>query len=129
MAFRLGEGTERVPVRRLDALAAELGLRGPSVLKIDVEGEEASVLRGAGAFLGADQAVLLSTHSRELYEECRSILERRAFRIFDSWEIAERRADGARPWSSDHDVLAIGPDRPCDERFVRTLRLIGGPIT
>src|SRR5690606_37982007 len=49
VAFKLGEGSERVTVRRLDALAAELGLVGPSVVKLDVEGEEARVLRGAGA--------------------------------------------------------------------------------
>jgi FkbM family methyltransferase len=127
VAFKLGTGSERVPVRTLASLAQELGLTGSSVLKIDVEGEEAAVLRGAGSFLGGDQAVLVSTHGRELYEECRELLEARDFRIFDSWEIAERRADRARPWSSDHDVLAIGPERPFDDARIRSLRLISGP--
>jgi len=97
------------------------------VLKIDVEGEEAAVLRGAGSFLGGDQAVLVSTHGRALYEECRTILEARHFRIFDSWEIAERRPDPRRAWSSDHDVLAIGPGRSIDGARIRSLRLIRGP--
>jgi FkbM family methyltransferase len=127
VAFKLGTGSERVSVRTLASLAEELRLTGPSVLKIDVEGEEAAVLRGAGSFLGGDQAVLVSTHGRELYEECRALLEARSFRVFDSWEIAERRPDPRRAWSSDHDVLAIGPERPFDEATIRSLPLIAGP--
>jgi FkbM family methyltransferase len=127
VAFKLGEGSERVPVRTLATLARELGLHGPAVLKVDVEGEEAAVLRGAGPVLGGDGAALISTHGRPLYEECRQLLEARGFRIFDSWEIAQRRPDRTRPWSSDHDVLAIGPDRSVDEEAIRSLRLIRGP--
>jgi FkbM family methyltransferase len=127
VAFKLGTGSERVQVRTLESLAHDLRLTGPSVLKIDVEGEEAAVLRGAGPLLGGDQAVLVSTHGRDLYEECRALLEARAFRIFDSWEIAERRPNPRRAWSSDHDVLAIGPDRAIEEPVIRSLRLIAGP--
>jgi hypothetical protein len=112
-------------VRTFAGLAHELGLeRRPGVLKIDVEGEEAAVLRGAGDLLGGDQSALISTHGRECYEACRSILETRGFTLFDSREIAERRADRTRPWSSDHDVLAIGPDRKVEEAHIRSLRLI-----
>jgi FkbM family methyltransferase len=130
VAFRLGTGSERVRVRTLVALASELGLADRSaVLKIDVEGEEVAVLRGAGELLGGDRALLVSTHGRELYLECRAILEQRGFRLFDSWEVAERRADASRPWSSDHDLLAIGSDRPFDEAHIASLRLISGPKT
>jgi FkbM family methyltransferase len=128
VAFKLGTGSERIPVRTFAALAKELGLeRHPAVLKIDVEGEEAAVLRGAGELLGGDQALLVSTHGRALYEECRAILERRGFEIFDSWEIRERRDHPDRPWSSDHDLLAIGPMRTFDEAQIKSLRLIAGP--
>jgi FkbM family methyltransferase len=127
VAFRIGHGSERVAVRTFAALARELELVGrPSVLKIDVEGEEAAVLRGAGVLLGGDQAVLISTHGRELYEECRAMLDERGFTIFDSREIEERRSDTTCPWSSDHDVLAIGPERAIDEARVRSLRLLTG---
>jgi FkbM family methyltransferase len=130
VAFRLGHGSERVSVRTFASLARELELAGrPAVMKIDVEGEEAAVLRGAHELLGGDQALLISTHGREVYEECRAILERRGFRIFDSWEIAERRGDPARAWSSDHDLLAIGGDRPFDEARIRELRLISGLVS
>jgi FkbM family methyltransferase len=128
VAFKLGHGSERVPVRTFAALARELALeRRPSVIKMDVEGSEAAVLRGAGDLLAGDQALLISTHGRALYDECRAILEKRGFEIFDSWEIAERLANPTRAWSSDHDLLAIGPGRPFDERLIRELALVRGP--
>ena len=125
VAFRLGEGPESVRVETLCALVEEQGLPRPTVLKLDVEGEEAAVLRGTGRLLGGDLALLVSTHGRELYEECRALLLERDFRVFDSWEAATRRASGA-PWASDHDLLAIGPARVVDEVAIRTSRLIAG---
>ncbi|MEQ1856007.1 MAG: FkbM family methyltransferase [Longimicrobiales bacterium] len=125
VAFRLGSGPEEIPVRTIDLLAVELDLGRPTVLKIDVEGEEAAVLRGARRLLGTDQAILISTHSRALYEECRALLEPLGFRIYDSWEITEHRRDGT-PWSSDHDVLAIGRDRRVAPERIKELRLIAG---
>lgn len=124
VAFRLGRGPERVPVRTIELLAVELDLR-PTVLKIDVEGEEAAVLRGAKRLFGTDQALLISTHSRALYEECRAQLEPNGFRIFDSWEIARHRRDGT-PWTSDHDFLAIGFDRQVEPERINALELVAG---
>ncbi len=123
IAFRLGEGPETVPVRTLEGLVDEGALRAPDVLKLDVEGSEAAVLRGMGRLLGGDQALLISTHGRALYDECRALLEDHAFRIYPSWEIAQRIRTG-RPWSSDHDMLAIGPEREVDERAILRLHLI-----
>jgi len=125
IAFRLGEGPETVRVTTLEALVTDRGLRPPGVLKIDVEGAEAAVLRGMGPLLGGDQALLISTHGRQPYAECRALLEERAFTIFDSWEIA-RRLETGEPWASDHDLLALGPGRPVDEAALRRLSLIAG---
>ena len=51
-------GREQVNVQRLDSLAGELGLAEATVyLKVDVQGGELDVLRGAGAAL--DRAVLI----------------------------------------------------------------------
>lgn len=47
----LGPLTARVPVRRLDTLIGEAGLPLPDVLKIDVEGAEELLLRGAASLL------------------------------------------------------------------------------
>ena len=107
-------------------MAVELDLGRPTILKIDVEGEEAAVLRGARRLLGSDQALLVSTHSAELYQECRAILQPFGFRIYDSWEIARHLRDGT-PWTSDHDMLAIGRDRHVEDARVRALELIMGP--
>jgi FkbM family methyltransferase len=128
VAFRVGVGPQAVPVRTIELLAVELDLGRPTVLKIDVEGEEAAVLRGTKRLFGTDQALLISTHSRELYEECRAILEPSGFGIYDSWEITEHRRDGT-PWSSDHDVLAVGFDRRVDAARIRSLALIAGPTS
>jgi FkbM family methyltransferase len=126
VAFRIGEGPESVPVRTIELMAVELDLGRPTVLKIDVEGEEAAVLRGAKRLLGTDQALLISTHSRELYEECRAILEPVGFRIYDSWEISRHKRAGT-PWTGDHDMLAVGRDRQVDEARVHALALIADP--
>jgi FkbM family methyltransferase len=126
VAFRLGEGPQEVPVRTVELLAVELDLGRPTVMKIDVEGEEAAVLRGAKRLLGTDQAILVSTHSRALYDECRAFLEPLGFRIYDSWEIAQHKRNGT-PWTSDHDFLAIGFDRGVDQERIKSLRLIAGP--
>ena len=47
----LGPLATRVPVRRLDTLIAESGLPLPAVIKIDVEGAEGLLLRGAADLL------------------------------------------------------------------------------
>ncbi len=41
-------GTVRVPVRRLDGIVREKGLRPPSLVKVDAEGFDLEVLRGLG---------------------------------------------------------------------------------
>jgi FkbM family methyltransferase len=126
VAFRLGEGPEAVSVHTVDGLVNDLRVLAPTVLKVDVEGEEAAVLRGAGDLLAGDQALLVSTHSRVLYEECRAILLDRSFRVFDSREITAHHAAGTE-WSSDHDLLAIGPAREVNGGAISRLRLVGGP--
>jgi FkbM family methyltransferase len=125
IAFRLGEGPETVKVATLERLVSEGGLPRPNVLKIDVEGAEAAVLRGMGALLGGDQALLISTHGRGLYEQCRRLLGERGFRVHDSWQIAHRIETGT-PWSSDHDLLAIGPRRKVDDARLDELALLSG---
>jgi len=126
LAFRLGHGPDTVPVRTLSELVTERSAPAPRVLKLDVEGAEAAVLRGMGPLLGGDQALLIATHGREPFLECRQLLEARGFRIFDSAAIALRLRSGA-PWSSDHDLLAIGATRQADVDAIRRLRLIAGP--
>lgn len=51
--------TTRVPVRRLDTVIAEAGLRPPAVIKVDVEGAEGLFLRGAANLLREHRPHLL----------------------------------------------------------------------
>jgi FkbM family methyltransferase len=59
-----GSGPMRVAVRRLDDLAVERGLGEVSLLKIDVEGYEWSVLKGAETLLGRCGAVHYESFDR-----------------------------------------------------------------
>jgi FkbM family methyltransferase len=59
----------------LDALVASGELPPPDVLKIDVEGAEGSVLRGARTVLADNRpGIFLSTHGPELHRECTELL-------------------------------------------------------
>jgi len=52
----------------LDGLAAQFGLSGPYLLKLDVQGAELAVLRGAPAVLAAAEYVLLEVSLFEFFE-------------------------------------------------------------
>jgi FkbM family methyltransferase len=69
-------GTISVTVRALDSLVQPTGpWPAPQVMKIDVEGSEMDVLRGAMGVLQRHRPrVLLETHSPELAKQCRSLL-------------------------------------------------------
>ena len=77
-----------------DAFCAFAGIR-PDVLKIDVEGEEAAVLRGAAGILAALRpAILLSTHGDPAKEACLRLLRDAGYgrpQPLDAAEEAEAR--------------------------------------
>ncbi len=61
--------------RRLDTLVEGQVIPPPDVVKIDVEGAELSVLRGARAIMRANRpVVVLSTHGFDSHESCCSLL-------------------------------------------------------
>jgi FkbM family methyltransferase len=66
-----------VRMTTLDTLVFRDGLPAPHLIKIDVEGAEAAVLKGAWGVLGRYRpTILLSTHSEELRHECHAVLRR-----------------------------------------------------
>jgi FkbM family methyltransferase len=72
------DGEYEVDVTTLDDVAGV----APKVIKIDVEGAEAAVLRGARRVLReARPIVLLSTHSTALREECTALLREARYAI------------------------------------------------
>jgi FkbM family methyltransferase len=118
ITYRLGQGSVEVDVRTIAGLQRD-GVKPPSLLKIDVEGAESKVLRGAGDTLPKDSVLLIAIHSREQYDQCRSILEAQGFRTFRS-EAMRRMMDALGDgWSPDPDLLAIGPAREIDADVMR----------
>jgi FkbM family methyltransferase len=71
----LGPLTAEVACRRLDSLVAE-GLPEPDVIKIDVEGAEALLLRGAGGLLrGRGPHLLIELHGAEAARDVLPLLD------------------------------------------------------
>jgi FkbM family methyltransferase len=68
------DGALEVPVVALDEYCQRHAIH-PTLIKVDVEGGEAEVLRGAAEVLRRDRpTVLLSTHGPEAHAECLSLL-------------------------------------------------------
>jgi FkbM family methyltransferase len=79
-------GTREVQAVALDAWRDAGNAPPPGVVKIDVEGAESRVLRGATRTLGGDRPVLyLSLHGETQRLECREVLHGLGYRV-RSWE-------------------------------------------
>ncbi|MDX1647181.1 MAG: FkbM family methyltransferase [Longimicrobiales bacterium] len=126
LAYTLGKGEDRVPVRRIPEVVEELDVPRPDVIKIDAEGQEAAILDGAGDALRPHVAVLVSVHGRAMHAACHDIFAEHDFRTFESWEMACCSSDPERPWTSDYEMLAVGPERVIDEERIRSLPLFAG---
>lgn len=60
----------------------QAGAPAPDLIKIDVEGAEMAVLRGAEAVIAADRPILfIETHSKTADEECQDFLRAHGYRI------------------------------------------------
>lgn len=124
IASHLGGSGWKVPVRHVDGLISSGTLPPPDFLKIDVEGAEADLLRGAAQLLSSDRplAIVLSTHTAELHDSCCATLRAAGFSIVETDAVALARAEG---WASlgDVDLLAwrpaTGVSREAQEAFAR----------
>ena len=110
ITFRLGQGEWTVDVRTIPTLI-QTGLATPHVIKIDVEGGEGGVLRGARDALLDDMLLLVAIHSRAQYNECVALLEQRGFRLYHSAAMRQMMSRMPDGWSADPDLLAVGPGR------------------
>ncbi|MBD0320995.1 MAG: FkbM family methyltransferase [Gemmatimonadetes bacterium] len=123
ITFRIGVGDETVATRTVRTLIERDALPAPTVLKIDAEGAEVDILRGAGDHLRAIGLVFISVHGRELYHECDSILTAAGFRVFPSSAAAARLRDSQAPWGGDKELLAVSSGRGLAASAVQALPL------
>jgi FkbM family methyltransferase len=73
-------GTFKVPTLAIDSFVFDQEMPAPEVIKIDVEGAELEVLKGAYQTLCRHRPlVLVATHGSALHRECCRILEKRGF--------------------------------------------------
>jgi len=90
-----------IPAITLDEACAEQGLRGPYLLKIDVQGAELDVLAGAAQVLRETEVVVLETSLFEVFQGGPQIADVIAwmraggFVVYDILETRYRLLDGA----------------------------------
>lgn len=90
-----GEKTT-VPTLTLDRLRDELALEPPFLLKLDVQGAEAAVLRGSTALLDDTHVVIVESDIAD-FQSINGLLIERGFALFDLTGIS-RTPDGALGW-------------------------------
>ena len=88
-----------LPMRRLDDLAAELGLAAPLLIKLDTQGFELEILKGAGTTLGLAEVVMLEVsllpynEGAPLFHDVVAFMAAAGFLAYDVCGAERRRAD------------------------------------
>ena len=76
------EAEIEVAIRRLESLVGNRDIPPPQVIKVDVEGAEMDVLRGAAEIIRDNRPrIFLEAHTAALEQECTRELARHAYRI------------------------------------------------
>ena len=92
------EGGIHVPGRRLDAIAADLGIAHVDLLKMNIEGAELDALSGAGALLDRTRHVCISCHDflgMPTKAQAIALLTQHGFDVVT-------RDDAPEPWTRDY---------------------------
>jgi FkbM family methyltransferase len=93
---QMSAATVKVPATTLDTLQRELSLKPPYLLKLDVQGAETSVLRGAAAVLKDTRVVICEADISD-FEQIHSALVERGFVLYDATQL-QRIPDGTLGW-------------------------------
>lgn len=98
--------TTYIPMTTLDAMAVDTAFGRPDFIKIDVQGYELEVLRGAKRTLESVEAVLMEVNllplhdGAPLFHESTEFMARHGFHVYDICSLIRRPYDGA-VWQSD----------------------------
>jgi FkbM family methyltransferase len=102
-------GGIEVPARRIDTIAAELGIARVDLLKMNIEGAERLAIRGMGTLLPDTRHVCISCHDFLAddggSEELRTKAFVREFLVEHGFEVTTRE-DAREPWTRDY-VYAV----------------------
>jgi FkbM family methyltransferase len=93
-------GPVRVPCARADTLLAAGEVEVPDVIKIDVEGAEAAVLRGARRIMERQPVILLLTHGVQAHRECLGLLTAAGYELVSLHGSSPERTD---------EIVALAP--------------------
>lgn len=83
----LTSGTQTVPAIRLDDLAAELELKPPYLLKLDIQGAEVRALRGARTVLEKTHVVICEADLED-FQAINAELMAAGFRLYDLTQLS-----------------------------------------
>lgn len=125
ITYRLGQGDERVDVRTVETLIERDGRTQPTVMKIDVEGSEVDVLRGAGSRLRSVELLFVAIHGRDAYGPSRAALEEAGLEVAPVPALRDA-ADGDGPWPGDPELVAWRPERGITRADVEALPAFRG---
>jgi hypothetical protein len=102
---QLGAGSDVVAIRSADSLVRD-GLPSPTFLKVDIEGAEAGMRRGAADALATVEVMTVAVHDQQLYEQCVSILQHAGFDVHQDVRIRHWIEEPTR-WEGDPDLVAV----------------------
>lgn len=100
------QGTVRVPVRTLDAIAKDYGI--PKYVKVDAEGYDAEVLRGMSSFRPEILSFEFLPDDMDVARECIQLFPECAF----NYVIEQRSRFELNRWVSDQEILPALLDLP-----------------
>jgi len=75
------KGRWKVTCSKADSLLDAGEIEAPDVIKVDVEGAEAAVIRGALRAMGRHPVIFLATHGEEVHRECVELLTASGYRV------------------------------------------------
>ncbi|HEY7306487.1 MAG TPA: FkbM family methyltransferase [Bryobacteraceae bacterium] len=93
---RLSTTRTSVPATTLDTLSKELALQPPFLLKLDVQGSEKNVLKGASEFLKNSHLVICEADIDD-FEDINTVLVQNNFVLYDVTHL-QRLANGTLGW-------------------------------